>query len=104
MANQSIYAAFERFWQHVVARIENVADANHNHDDMYYTESEIDSKILELETKADATTKFNNAKTYIDEEIATLASNIAYIDENDNETVTLSVDLEVLSSLVGGDV
>ena len=44
-----------------------------------------------------------NAQSYIDESINTLAANVAYIDENDNETVTLSVDLDVLASLIGGD-
>ena len=32
------------------------------------------------------------------------ATNVAYIDENDNETITLSVDVEELASLIGGDV
>lgn len=44
-----------------------------------------------------------NAQSYTDEAINTLAANVAYIDENDNETVTLSVDLDVLASLIGGD-
>lgn len=29
MANQSIYSAFERFWQHVVSRINNKAEVNY---------------------------------------------------------------------------
>jgi hypothetical protein len=45
MANTSILAAFERMWQHVVAVLGSKADINHNHDDIYYTESEIDSKL-----------------------------------------------------------
>lgn len=70
MANPSIYAAFERMWQHILAKIG---------------------------------TRFNESISYTDEAVAELSSNVAYIDENDNETITLSVDLDVLASLVGGD-
>jgi hypothetical protein len=31
MANTSIYAAFERFWQHIVAVLGEKADAEHTH-------------------------------------------------------------------------
>ena len=51
MANTSILAAFERMWQHVMIALNGKSDANHNHDDKYYTESEIDSK---LSNKADS--------------------------------------------------
>jgi hypothetical protein len=51
MANASILAAFERMWQYTVALISNKANLEHDHNDMYYTESEIDSK---LDNKADA--------------------------------------------------
>ena len=52
MANPSIYAAFERMWQHIIERIGQKADIVHNHDDMYYTEAEVDAA---LEAKADLT-------------------------------------------------
>lgn len=42
-------------------------------------------------------------KAYIDERVANLASQVAYIDENDNETVTLVSDLTEIASLLGGD-
>lgn len=48
-------------------------------------------------------TLISEIKTYIDERVASLASQVAYIDENDDSTVELSVDLERLSYLVGGD-
>lgn len=35
MLNPSIFAAFERMWQHVVAKLSTKAEANHNHDDNY---------------------------------------------------------------------
>ena len=225
MANTSILAAFERMWQHVTAALGSKSDFNHNHNDIYYTETEIDSKLAaksdsthnhdsKYDAKGAANTALESAKTYADtaatkvkndllngagaaydtlkelgdliddnqdaidvlEQVAagkadakhshaiadvsglqsalttaqnradnayTLAESkvdslsdlgvtatatelnyvdgvtsnvqtqldakapaagVAYIDENDNETVTLSVDLEVLSSLVGGDV
>ena len=133
MTNQSIYNGFERMWQHILLKLTNKSDVGHTHHDIYYTEDEIDDKLAEVngslinitlgttkvkkaeqaekdysgnvitttyETKTDAANKLTESKRYTD----TLAANVAYIDENDNETVTLSVDLEVLSSLVGGDV
>ena len=45
----------------------------------------------------------NEIKAYIDERVASLASQVAYIDENDNETVTLVSDLTEIASLLGGD-
>lgn len=45
MANTSILAAFDRMWQHVVAIVSNKSDQDHNHDDMYYTEAEMDYKL-----------------------------------------------------------
>ena len=37
MANSSIYAAFERMWQHIIAKIGTKADLIHAHDE-YLTE------------------------------------------------------------------
>lgn len=37
MANASILAAFERFWQHTVAALGNKADASHTHDEATQT-------------------------------------------------------------------
>lgn len=37
MANSSIYAAFERMWQHIIAKIGTKADLIHSHDE-YLTE------------------------------------------------------------------
>lgn len=50
MANTSILAAFERMWQHVVAALGNKSDSDHNHNDIYYTESEMDSKLDAVNT------------------------------------------------------
>lgn len=41
-------------------------------------------------------TLINEIKTYIDERVSSLASQVAYIDESDDETVTLSDGNEVL--------
>ena len=43
MVNQSIRAAFERLWQHIVIALSNKADESHNHNDLYYTKAEIDA-------------------------------------------------------------
>ena len=48
MANTSIFAAFERFWQHVVVKLGDKANLDHTHDDLYYTEAEVDEKISEV--------------------------------------------------------
>ena len=50
MTNSSIYAAFERMWQHVVALVGTKAESNHDHDDMYYTEAEVDAKLDQVES------------------------------------------------------
>ena len=50
MANSSIYAAFERMWQHIVALVGTKAESNHDHDDMYYTEAEVDAKLDQIES------------------------------------------------------
>lgn len=44
MTNPSILKAFERFYQRI---LDIFADKNHNHDDNYYTETEVDEKIAE---------------------------------------------------------
>ena len=48
MTNSSIYSAFERMWQHIVARIGTKADINHNHDNLYEIKgaAEIDAAAL----------------------------------------------------------
>ena len=53
--------------------IDNKADTNHNHNDLYYTESEIDSK---LDTKANATHNHDD-RYYTETEINTKLANKA---------------------------
>lgn len=50
MTNTSIKDAFERMWQHVIAKLGDKANIDHNHNEMYYTESEVDSKLLAVNT------------------------------------------------------
>jgi len=64
MTNPSIFAAFERMWQHVVALTGGKANAVHNHDDLYYTEAEVDGMVSGFETTDDAASKLAEAKTY----------------------------------------
>lgn len=47
MINNSIFRAFERMWQHILSALGNKADIYHSHDDMYYTETEIDERFTD---------------------------------------------------------
>lgn len=75
MTNTSILAAFERMWQHVIAIVGNKSDLDHTHDDMYYTEAEMDNFI---------DTALNAAKSYTDE------SAVAYSLSKNGTTIILS--------------
>ena len=55
MTNSSIYAAFERMWQHIVAKIGGKADIAHEHDDLYYTKIDVDTKVENLASASDVT-------------------------------------------------
>lgn len=51
MANPSIYAAFERFWQHVVARLNTfISDSDLEN---YYTKAEVEAYHSDLEDYTD---------------------------------------------------
>lgn len=50
--------------------IDGKSDSSHSHDDLYYTESEIDSKFSSYETKTDASAKLTEAKTYTDDAVS----------------------------------
>ena len=78
MANQSIFAAFERMWQHVLAVVGNKANAEHSHDHLYYTELEVDTA---LEAKADADHNHDNAYDTKGSAENALASAQSYTDE-----------------------
>lgn len=71
MINSSIFAAFERMWQHITARLANKADANHNHEGLYITEAEVNDKLA---GKADADHNHNDLY-YTESEIDGLLSN-----------------------------
>lgn len=51
MANKSIFAAFERFWQNITALLSNKSDISHSHDDRYYTETEVEAKLANKSDK-----------------------------------------------------
>ena len=83
MANPSIYAAFERMWQHVIAAIGSKANLDHNHDDEYYTEVEIDAMFAEVGGKADA------EHTHVIDDVENLQVNLDEI----NDSITQKVQI-----------
>ena len=64
MANQSIYDAFQRMWQHVVAVVGSKSDINHNHDNAYDSKGAANTAESNAKTYADG--KFASANTYTD--------------------------------------
>lgn len=85
--NKVLDAEFEVISQSFSAlesAIDNKSDANHSHDDIYYTESEIDSKFASAnsaanstyETKNDASSKLTEAKSYADSAAATVKNDL----------------------------
>ena len=66
MANQSLYAAIERLWQHVLVKVGTKADSNHLHDDVYETKEDAQSKYNTLtNAKSDWNQNDENALGYI---------------------------------------
>ena len=93
MANQSIFAAFERMWQHVTSALSTKSDASHAHDDIYYTKQEVDTAItnvdIDLDTELTESGKAADAKAVgdaINEISKNTVDKINYIDTwlNDN--------------------
>lgn len=93
MTNPSILAAFERMWQHIVALIGGKANVVHSHDDLYYTEAEVDNKISAHNTNELAhndirllidglTTRFNALANSDDTTLDQMAEVVAYIKSN----------------------
>lgn len=79
MSNTSILAAFERMWQHVVNAI-----GTHVHDDRYYTETEIDSKISNVNTSI--TNIVNGTTTVKKAESATSATTASNAEKLGNQS------------------
>ena len=65
MTNESIRAAFERFWLHVVAIIGTKADADHTHDDLYYTTTAADATFAKTEAIPAKTSQLTNDSGFI---------------------------------------
>lgn len=65
MTNESIRAAFERFWLHVVAKIGTKADADHTHDDLYYTTTAADATFAKTEAIPAKTSQLTNDSGFI---------------------------------------
>lgn len=102
MTNTSIFAAFERMWQHITVALNGKSDIFHNHDDKYYTQEHVDENfalksdlqnldLSDYETKSDAQEKLSESKTYTDTvadgkadktQVATDISNAVKAEEN----------------------
>lgn len=54
--------------------VADLADADHNHDDRYFTESKLNSVLGSYETKDDASDKLATAKSYTDTKVSGLVS------------------------------
>lgn len=65
MTNESIRAAFERFWLHIVAKIGTKADADHTHDDLYYTTTAADATFAKIEAIPAKTSQLTNDSGFI---------------------------------------
>lgn len=76
MTNTSILAAFERMWQHVIAKIDTKADVAHNHDDLYYTESEMDTKISDINNSVDSKISTHSTSTSAHNDIRDLITGL----------------------------
>ena len=84
MSNTSILAAFERMWQHVVNALGNKSDEGHVHDDRYYTETEVDSKISNVNTSI--TNIVNGTTTVKKAESATTATTASNAEKLGNQS------------------
>lgn len=108
MANTSIFAAFERMWQHVVALAGGKADSGHTHDDMYYTEAEIDDMLQDVASESVINSKVNehNTSALAHNDIRTLISDLStavnnFLDVDDTTTDQLSEVLTLINNNKG---
>lgn len=78
MANQSILAAFERFWQHTIAKLGNKADIDHTHDVVTSAIQDGNGNVITstYETKNDASSKLTEAKSYADSAATTVKNDL----------------------------
>ena len=70
MTNTSIFAAFERMWQHVVAIVGNKSDLDHKHDDIYDTKGSANTALAESNEYTNTAVSGKADKTYVDENFA----------------------------------
>lgn len=85
--NASILAAFERMWQHALLKFSEQSNTNHNHDDTYYTEVEIDTM---LSSKADSNHNHDGLYAAIDSVSTALDEAKSYTDTKTVNLITSS--------------
>lgn len=116
MANTSILTAFERMWHHVVAALSNKSDISHAHDDKYYTQTQIDTK---LQSKAEAShnhddkydvkgasstaanTALESAKSYTDTKVSNLVSSTTVDNKISTHNTSTSAHSDIRDLITG---
>lgn len=98
MSNSSIFAAFERMWQHISNKLADKSEMNHNHDDVYYTEAEMDEK---LSHKSDSTHNHDSAYDSKGSASTALAESKSY---TDSKTENLATAVSVSNSIINHNV
>ena len=93
MANSSIYAAFERMWQHIIAKIGTKADLIHAHDE-YLTE------YTETDPTVPAWAKAASKPTYTASEVG--AAPAEHIHDEYNPAVFEFITVENVDTICGG--
>ena len=114
--NESLITLIDEIKAYIANAVSSKSDLNHGHaisevtglqNALESSQQSIDTLTDAVNSKADedhshAISDVTNLQSTLDSKAN--ANAVAYIDENDNETVTLSVDLDELSNLVGGNV
>ena len=114
--NESLITFIDEIKAYITNAVSSKSDLNHSHaisevtglqNALETSQQSLDALTEVVDGKAEknhshAISDITNLQSTLDSKAN--ANAVAYIDENDNETVTLSVDLDELSNLIGGNV
>lgn len=87
MANSSIYAAFERMWQHITAVVGGKSDRIHDHDDIYYEKTEVDNLLSSKVGLVDGKVPSDQLPSYVDDVIEGYYHNSKFYKESTHTNV-----------------